>query len=417
MSDFKKLSVIGAGGKMGSGILLLLLTFLAEENGYELMAIDTSSEALKGLKKYLRNQLIRHAEKNINLLRQLFANNATLVSNQEIIEAFVSNTLEKVDYSTRIEDAKGSLITFEAAVENVSEKINIFKKIKEVNPSTGWFLTNTSSIPIHVLNEQASLQGRIAGFHFYNPPAVQKLVEVIELDDNPNELKQLMKELIQKLNKISVYSRDVAGFIGNGYFMREIVFACHLAKDSEAAIQELEIVTKDFLLRPMGIFQLMDYVGLDVVKNILTIMQTYLDDDSLHIPLIDQWLANGIKGGQTFGGEQKNGIFRYENGKPMEIFSLQKQNYVPLKNVNVGDVPFGLTWKSLNKNFSAETLDRYFLALKNEDSKGAKLARDFLKKGKEISEFLVSSGVAHSLEDVAKVLKYGFYHLYGPQDI
>lgn len=411
----QKVSVIGAGGKMGAGIALLLLILMAEEQNGRLVAVDVSEIALSGLKKYLKQQLLRHAEKNINRLRTLYANDPKLVSNEEIIDAFVCQAFERVDFTLHLEDVRGSLAIFEAAVEDIASKTAIFESIKAINGNKAWIFTNTSSIPIALLNDRAKMENRIIGFHFYNPPLVQKLVEIIELPQNPDELKQIAKDLGKSLHKTMVYSRDIAGFIGNGYFIREILYTFQKWDKSDLGLQRIETVTKDFLLRPMGIFQLIDYVGLDVVRNILAIMRMALPDDSFNTDGIDAWLALGIKGGQTFDGQQKNGIFEYVKGKPSAFFSLTQKKYVPLaKDLQIGEPPLGLTWHK--EPLGKERLDEYFTALAAEKTPGAKLAKDYLHEGKKIADKLLKDRVASSIEDIATVLKTGFYHLYGPRN-
>lgn len=403
----QKIAIIGAGGKMGAGITLLMLLL----PNSRIKAIDVSESALDGLKNYLKQQLVRHAEKSINQLRKSYESRKDLISNEEMIENFTWESLDRIDFSTHLEDAEGAGLIFEAAVENIDSKVEILKKIRS---SSSWIFTNTSSIPISLLNEKAHLNNRIAGFHFYNPPPVQKLVEVIELQESPIELKELIKDLGNKLQKTLVYSNDIAGFIGNGYFMREIVYSFKKWKElgsSDFGLQQIESVTKNFLLRPMGIFQLMDYVGLDVVKNILSIMKDLLPDPELQVHELDEWLSLGIKGGQKFNGQQKDGIFQYENGLPKALFSLTKKKYIPLEDdLLIGVPPGGLNWKTAVKN--KEAIPFYFADLLKDQSLGSILAQDYLKEGKRIANLLVSSHVAHSLKDVEVVLKNGFYHLY-----
>ncbi len=68
---------------------------------------------------------------------------------------------------------------FEAVSENPDLKVKILSQIDQNNPNKPWFFTNTSSVPISLIDERANLEGRVLGFHFYNPPAVQRLVELI----------------------------------------------------------------------------------------------------------------------------------------------------------------------------------------------------------------------------------------------
>ena len=232
--------------------------------------IDTSDALFPELRSFLKKQVLRFAEKNINSLREYYAKVPSLVSNAEIIEAFVNHAMDLVLFDTDINNAKDCHIVFEAAVEDIPEKIKIFKKLKSICKPDTYFLTNTSSIPIHVLDEEAQLNHRIAGFHFYNPPHIQKLVEVILPKDSDQHLRALTQEIGKRLGKTLVFSKDVAGFIGNGHFLREISFACEKVNEIARthplteAIFIVNKVTQEYLLRPMGIFQLLDYVGLDV---------------------------------------------------------------------------------------------------------------------------------------------------------
>jgi 3-hydroxyacyl-CoA dehydrogenase len=185
----KHVGVLGAGGKMGSGIAILLLQEMAyleaettEEVGngdFRLVLIDANEAALQNFAKEMKSYLIKYAERHINALRSFFASNAALISNFDIIQYFVDGAMRRVRFDTDPQAAKNSLLIFEAIVEDVETKVDVFSRLAKNISSDALFLTNTSSIPIHLLNEKARLNNRIIGFHFYNPPLVQKLVELI----------------------------------------------------------------------------------------------------------------------------------------------------------------------------------------------------------------------------------------------
>jgi 3-hydroxyacyl-CoA dehydrogenase len=96
----------------------------------------------------------------------------------------------------------------------------------------------------------------------------------------------------------------VAGFIGNGHFMRDALHGIAEAGRLEAehgfvdAVYMVNKVSQDFLLRPMGIFQLVDYVGLDVCQKILKVMADRQPKAGLKAPLLERMLASGVAGGQ-----------------------------------------------------------------------------------------------------------------------
>lgn len=431
----QNVAVIGAGGKMGSGISLLLaremtLQKLQSKNAnanYQLTLMDVNPAALEGLQAYLKKQAARFAEKNAELIKTLFPG----ADEAKRSEMFVASLMSILHPVTDLAAVKNCRMIFEAILEKLELKITVFKQLKAANPRA-YFFSNTSSIPIHELDEAVGLDGRMIGFHFYNPPAVQRLVELIIPEKVRPELPELSRALGKRLGKIIIPSNDVAGFIGNGHFTRDGLHGLSEARrlgETEGlsfsqAIYAVNRVTQDFLLRPMGIFQLIDYVGLDIFQSILNIMNPHFPDETLHSELIDAMVAKGVKGGQFSDGSQKDGFLKYENGKPAGVFDLTSEKYLAFDESDwkaktderLGPLPDNhLPWKSLLKDPErGAKLQQYFAALVQMDTPGAQLATAYLKRSKAIGEQLISSGVANSADDVNGVLMNGFFHLYGP---
>ena len=317
---FSNVTVLGAAGKMGSGILLLLaheLYDLSHRSSSEikqtvLNAMDISEEGLQGLLKYVAQQTRKKAERKPDILKAYFPEGN--LSEDQMIEQYVEGVLDQIHPVTDLKEARHSNIIFEAASENKDLKVKLFREIKQNSSTEPWFFTNTSSIPIHVLDEEADLNGHIIGFHFYNPPAVQKLVELIVSKYTLPELKSIAEQLAGRLRKIIVPANDKAGFIGNGHFMRDALFGLsevgRLQKEMSfaEAVYSINYISQQFLVRPMGIFQLCDYVGLDVIQFIMKVMNPYLEKESLHSDLLDSLLEKNVKGGQHSDGSQKDGF-------------------------------------------------------------------------------------------------------------
>jgi 3-hydroxyacyl-CoA dehydrogenase len=432
----EKVAVLGAAGKMGSGIVLLSALEMADlrlEAGpsapeFILHAIDVSEAALGGLLKYLRDQARRAAEKKTVWLRKAYEGRADLVENEEIIRQYIEDVLAVVRPSTRLEAAYDARLVFEAVNENPDLKVRLLSLVKTHGRADAWFLTNTSSIPISELDGRVGLEGRIIGFHFYNPPAVQKLVELIRAASTVPELAAFAGEFAKKLRKTVVPSHDVAGFIGNGHFMRDALYAAsevdRLAGEFgfTDSVYMINRVSQDWLIRPMGIFQLIDYVGLDVCQSILGVMSERLPTSGLASPLIDRLLSLGVKGGQFADGSQKDGFLKYEKGRPAGVFDPEKKAYTPFAELaprsdkRLGAPPAAFKpWKSVMQVADRGTyLESYFRELKTLDTLGADLAKRYGRKSKEIGLQLVKDGVAGREEDVNTVLLTGFYHAYGP---
>jgi len=330
---------------------------------------------------------------------------------------------------TTIESAYNSQLIFEAIIENLDLKKKLLSQINENNPGKPWFFSNTSSIPIHVLDEAAKLEGRILGFHFYNPPAVQRLVELITSPKNPAEMVEFAKAYAKNLKKVLVPSNDFAGFIGNGHFMRDAQHGIHeverLSKEMSfvEALYCINKVSQDFLIRPMGIFQLIDYVGIDVVQFIMKVMNPHLPDEDLHSSLLDKMMNLGVKGGQRSDGSQKDGFLQYEKNKPVGIYNPDTKEYIEIKKFQVkcdellGDLPVSWRpWKVINfsKDKKEDMLRAYFNELGSMKTEGADLAKKYHLRSNEIGNKLVTDKVANNKEDVNTVMLTGFFHAYGP---
>jgi len=439
----ENVTVLGASGKMGSGILLLTALEMADlslkpenkDKQFVLNAVDVSNQALAGLMKYLRAQVQKAAEKKIVALRKVYESCCDLVDNKEIVDRYVSDVCALVRPTTALESAYASGLVFEAVIENPALKIKLLSQINrncallnKDSANAPWFFTNTSSIPVHELDEKAGLGGRLLGVHFYNPPAIQKLVELISAASTKAELVEFALTYAKNLRKIVVPSNDFAGFIGNGHFMRDalhgIAEAERLSKDMPfaEAVYTVNRAAQDFLVRPMGIFQLIDYVGLDVCQYIMSVMGERFKDEVIHSPLLDRFIAAGVKGGQFSDGSQKDGFFKYEKNRPAAIYDPGTKQYVPIASfqaacdTKMGPLPQpALTWKSAVKHPKKEAaLEEFFAKLAAMDNPGAVLARRYGERSREIGLKLVSDKVARSEADVNMVLTSGFYHVYGP---
>ena len=433
----ERAAVLGAAGKMGSGIVLLVSQEMADvalregktPDAFALHAIDVSEPALKGLVRYLGEQVRKSAEKRVESLRSLYGRRQDPGTPEALIGQYVNDVLAIVRPTTELSAAAGARTVFEAAPESVDLKLQLLAPLTAEGPDGPWVFTNTSSIPIAEIDERAGLQGRLMGLHFYNPPAVQKLVELIPGAGTRAEVAAFGETLAKNLGKTVVHSRDVAGFIGNGHFMRDLLHGASEVERLQSrmpfveAVYCLNRVSQDFLVRPMGIFQLIDYVGLDVCQGILRVMDARLQE-RLHSPLVDRLLAAGVRGGQHHDGSQKDGFLQYAQGKPAAVYEPEQGRYVPFASFQpacderLGPLPEpALPWKVAVRHPSREdALAAYFRALRGMDTLGAELAGRYGARSRQIGEQLVADGVAYTAADVNQVLLTGFFHAYGPMN-
>jgi hypothetical protein len=172
----------------------------------------------------------------------------------------------------------------------------------------------------------------------------------------------------------------------------------------------------------MGIFQLVDYVGLDICQSILKVMNDRSAGPGLQSPLLDQLVSAGVTGGQFADGSQKDGFLKYEKGRPAGIYDIEAKAYVPFAGIaprcdpRLGPLPAsGKPWKSVIQVADRPGyLQGYFRDLRAMTTLGAELAEGYGRKAKEAGLELVREGVAQKDEDVNTVMLTGFYHAYGP---
>ncbi len=220
----------------------------------------------------------------------------------------------------------------------------------------------------------------------------------------------------------------MVGFIGNGHFMRDIIHAASEVEQLEKehgfvqAVYMINKASQEYLVRPMGIYQLIDYVGIDVCSYIMSVMNKHLPNDNISCLLLNKMLEIGIKGGQYSEGSQKDGFLKYEKGKIIAIYDIYKKEYIPIETFQaeadnkLGEKPLNsVAWKTvITAKNKEEQLAQMFAQIKQMNTLGAKLAQAYGSKSKAIGKYLISSGVAKCDEDVNKVLTTGFFHAYGP---
>lgn len=375
---FDTLAVLGAGGNMGKGISCCLSQLILSNPVYlstqtQLILIDTDTSKLAAAKQYI-----------VEILSKTHSPTAVAAFNQ------------RVHLSSKLTDLASAQLIFEAVYELLDLKTDLLKRCREHCSEHTLFFTNTSSIPIFELEKRTQLTQRLIGFHFYNPPAIQKLIEIIPSKNTPSSLIKLSYKLSSDMSKTAVFSADAAGFIGNGHFIREAMFAIQKTRalmaywSPEESIFLINRVTKDFLLRPMGIWNVIDYVGLHVFKDIARIMDQFISDESFSLEQLSSFSDTSLTAALPMKTEKKLNKWL---GKP------------PYTTMN---------WKQLKHDPSkAQVIAQFFSDLQKSRTRGSALARSFLKESQSISKQLVKKNIAASTYDVDTVLKMGFHHLYG----
>ena len=244
------ITVLGAG-TMGNGI-----AHVFAQNNFKVNLVDISSEALENAIKTISKNLDR------------------MVAKEKISEDDKNYTLNNLSTSNSIENGvKEADLVVEAATENTSLKIKIFKELDELCPEKTILATNTSSISITKIAAVTNRPEKVIGMHFMNPVPVMKLVEVIKGYSTSSSVLEEIMSLSKKLGKVPVEVNDYPGFVANKILMPMINEAIITLYEGVAGVEEIDTVMKLGMAHPMGPLQLADFIGLDVCLAILNVLQ------------------------------------------------------------------------------------------------------------------------------------------------
>ena len=235
-----------------------------------------------------------------------------LVSKEKISEN------ERDDIFSRIKpivDLKDAVHDCDLVIEAVPEIMDLKKKVyAELDKAAGEqviFASNTSTLPITEIANTISRPKKFIGIHFFNPPQLMKLVEVIPGQETSDEITNLTINFVKSVNKVPVTCRkDVPGFIVNRLFIPLVHEACYVMERQKIQKTEIDTAVKFNLGFPMGIFELADFTGLDVIHK--ATLEMYVRDKKVILPhaTIEQ-LFNEKKIGQKSG----EGFYKYSDDK------------------------------------------------------------------------------------------------------
>jgi len=187
-------------------------------------------------------------------------------------------------------------------IENIPMKWEVFKKLDEATRKEVILASNTSSISITRIASVTRRQDRVIGMHFFNPAPVMKLIEVVRGLATSEETFQATLELSLKLGKTPLEARDFAGFVSSRLifsFMNEGIFAFY---EGLGKAEDIDAIMKMGANHPMGPLELADYVGLDTVLSVMSVLQESFGDKYRPCPLLMKYVEAGYLGRKTGRG-------------------------------------------------------------------------------------------------------------------
>jgi len=305
---------IAGAGSMGSGIAQVAAT-----NGNIVTLFDTNIEALQKAKASIRSSLDKLVEKN------------------KIEKTLSDSIFSQITFTDNLNELKSSDLFIEAVIENIEIKQSLFKSVESIVSDKCILATNTSSLPVIAIGSTCNQQDRIIGLHFFNPPVLMQLVEVIPSFNTSEKVLTNSVEIIRQWSKTPVIAKDTPGFIVNRIARPYYGEALRIYEEGIADFATIDHAMKTIGGFKMGPFELMDFIGNDVNFKVTETVFTQMFFDPRYKPFITQ---KRLYEGKLYGRKSNRGYYDYKN--------------------NIQPKP------SLDNNLHSQIFDRIFAMLVNE---------------------------------------------------
>jgi len=276
----EKIAVLGAG-TMGAGIAQV-----AAQAGFQTLVYDIKQEfidvGMGKIKSFLQGSRER---------RKISAE-----QEQEI--------LGRLHSSTSLDDTKGSALVIEAAPEKLELKRDIFKQLDAICGPETLLATNTSSFNITAIAAATQHQERVLGLHFFNPPPLMALVEVIQGDHTSSATIDKAAALMKAMGKTPARAKDTPGFIVNRIARPFYNEGLRVLGDGDAAVETIDRIMKEAGNFRMGPFELMDLIGNDInFAATESLYRSFFEDPRFRpSPIQQRMVAGGNLGRKTGRG-------------------------------------------------------------------------------------------------------------------
>jgi 3-hydroxybutyryl-CoA dehydrogenase len=286
-----KVGVVGCG-LMGHGIAQI-----CAQAGWEVVVREIDQAPLdKGMGK-IEKQLNRAVEKG--------------KMEQPDADAVLGRISPTLDYG----DLADCDLVIEAITEDLSEKLDMWGEIDKLVKDDAFLATNTSSLPVATQAEATGRPERMIGLHFFNPPQVMPLLEVVKAERSSDEAVALGFEIGEKLGKTTVAAGDNRGFIVNRLLVPYMLDAIRAHEQGVGSIEDIDTGMKAGASHPMGPLTLADFVGLDTLSAIAEVMVDAYGEERFAAP---ETLKRMVSAGE-YGRKSGKGFYDYTGDQPVPV--------------------------------------------------------------------------------------------------
>jgi 3-hydroxybutyryl-CoA dehydrogenase len=277
--DVRKVGVVGCG-IMGSGIVEV-----CAKAGMEVHFVETAEEFRARGQQAIERSMARAVDRG------------------KLAESARDEALGRITGSTELGDLADADLVIEAVIEDIHAKLEVFQALDSLVRPEVVLATNTSSVPIAHLAAATKRPDRIVGMHFFNPPPVMRLLEVVRGLQTSDETVQFARAMGERLDKSTVLSKDRAGFIVNFLLVPYLNAAARMYEEGFASKEDIDTAIQLGLGHPMGPLTLMDLIGLDTAVHV---SESLYDEfkDPLYAPptLLKRMVAAGYLGRKSGRG-------------------------------------------------------------------------------------------------------------------
>ena len=237
-----------------------------------------------------------------------------MVTKGKITSQEESSILSRIKPTTDIKEAMtDSDLVIEVVPENMELKRTVYAELDSVSEPGTIFASNTSTLPITEIADITNRKDKVVGVHFFNPPQLMKLVEVIPGADTSDDITTLMEGFVKSLGKTPVRCRkDVPGFIINRLFIPMVHEALYTMERQNISKEAIDSAVRFQMGFPMGIFELADFTGLDVIHKASVEMSSRDKKVLRQHPKIEQLYSENKLGQKTNEGFYKYSDTKYE---------------------------------------------------------------------------------------------------------